>query len=111
MKTVIAVNVCYLQSISNDICPKCGGELVKYIFCFSCNFSDEDDETSTDWDDGYSDSSDLYSYDDEYYDSMVNNGVEICLKCTFWSASHYGANHGMVCRKCRISDGPDDSCE
>lgn len=48
------------QSV-NDICPKCGGELVKYIFCFSCNFSDEDDESSTDWDDGYSDSSDLYS--------------------------------------------------
>ena len=73
-------------------CPNCGGELDEDNYCFNCmEYVDESDE-------------------DLDYDSMVNNGDEICLNCTFWSVSPYGAAHGMICRKGYPTDGPNDSC-
>ena len=53
---------------------------------------------------------DDYDFDEPDYDSMVNNGDNICLNCTYWSVSPYGAAHGMVCRKGYSPYGPDDSC-
>ncbi len=78
-------------------CPNCGNELDEDNYCSECcEFFNEED------------SDDFDSYD---FDSMVNNGDAICLNCTFWSVSPYGASHGMVCRKGQFSQGPNDSCE
>ncbi len=109
-------------------CPKCGKELDEDNYCSKCrrffkasfleDFSDFDEElddcyddedylTDEELDDCYDDEESLQEVD---YDSMVNNGDSICLNCTFWSVSPYGASHGMVCRKGQISDGPADSC-
>ena len=72
-------------------CPDCGGQLDEDNYCSECG--------------------EFFNEYDIDYDSMVNNGEEICLNCTFWSVSPYGAAHGMVCRKGQLSDGPDDSCD
>ena len=72
---------------------------------------DEDnycDECSEFFEDSYDDFSNFEEEPD--YDSMVNNGEEICLNCTFWSVSPYGASHGMVCREGNFTEGPGDSC-
>ncbi|MBR2558326.1 MAG: hypothetical protein IKE95_08190 [Methanobrevibacter sp.] len=84
-------------------CPNCGEQLDEDNYCTECmEFFDEDDfDDSFGYDDGF---------DEPDYDSMVNNGDEICLNCTYWSVSPYGAAHGMVCRKGYFTDGPDDSC-
>ena len=56
------------------------------------------------------------SFDDDYdfeepdYDSMIDNGDNICLNCTYWSVSPYGAAHGMVCLRGYPTNGPGDSC-
>ena len=81
-------------------CPNCGNELDEDNYCDECFefFEDSDDEFS--------------NYEEERdYDSMANNGSNICLNCTFWSVSPYGASHGMICRKGQLPYGPDDSCE
>lgn len=79
-------------------CPKCGNELDEDKYCSECmEFFNEDDDS--------------YGYGEPDYDSMVNNGDNICLNCAFWSVSPYGAAHGMVCRKGQFSTGPDDSCD
>lgn len=80
-------------------CPNCGYELDENNYCSECMeyFNDESQEFD--------------SYELPDYDSMVNNGNNICLNCTFWSVSPYGAAHGMVCRKGQFTDGPGDSCE
>ena len=72
---------------------------------------DEDnycDECSEFFEDSYEEFSNFEEEPD--YDSMVNNGEEICLNCTFWSVSPYGASYGMVCRKGNFTEGPGDSC-
>lgn len=72
------------------LCPNCGNELDDDNYCSQCmEFLD--------------------SMDDDF-DSMVNNGNEICLNCTFWSVSPYGASHGMICRRGYPTEGPGDSC-
>lgn len=82
-------------------CPNCGGELDEYNYCDSCMEFIEDNVDSNFYES---------DFDDENYDDMVDNGDEICLNCTFWSVSPYGAAHGMICRKGYPTDGPGDSC-
>ena len=81
-------------------CPKCGGELDSDNYCFECMEYFNDDELDYMGDD----------FDNEDYDSMVNNGDEICLNCTYWSVSPYGSAHGMVCRRGYMTESPGDSC-
>ena len=77
-------------------CPNCGEEIDEDNYCSECmQFFDDLDE------------SDLNDFD---FDDMVDNGDEICLNCTYWSVSPYGAVHGMICRKGNLTDGPGDSC-
>ncbi len=85
-------------------CPKCGGELDRDNFCFDCVEFFNDADESDDFED------DDFGIDDEDYDSMVDNGDEICLNCTYWSVSPYGSAHGMVCRRGYMTEGPGDSC-
>ena len=89
-------------------CPKCGGQLDINYFCSECMEFFNDDEASDDFlEDEYMED----DFDDtEDYDSMINNGDEICLNCTYWSVSPYGSAHGMVCRRGYMTDGPGDSC-
>lgn len=77
------------------MCPNCGSQLDEDNYCDQCM------EYVTPEDDDFS---------DEDYDSMVDNGDEICLNCTFWSVSPYGASYGMICRKGYPTEGPGDSC-
>lgn len=82
-------------------CPNCGNELDEDNYCDEC----------CQFFDGFDDDSSGFGFDEEPdYDSMVNNGSNICLNCTFWSVSPYGAAYGMVCRKGQLPSGPDDSC-
>ena len=53
---------------------------------------------------------DDFDFEEPDYDSMVNNGDSICLNCTYWSVSPYGASYGMVCRRGYMTEGPGDSC-
>ena len=86
-------------------CPRCGGQLDIDKYCFECMEFFYDVEDDDDYqDDGFGD------INDDDYDSMVNNGDEICLNCTYWSVSPYGSAHGMVCRRGYMTNGPGDSC-
>ena len=87
-------------------CPNCGDELDEDNYCDYCMqfFNDSDD---LDFDDSNFYESD---FNDDNFDDMVDNGDEICLNCTYWSVSPYGAAHGMICRKGNLTDGPGDSC-
>lgn len=86
-------------------CPECGNELDEDNYCDECyKFFDEDDF------DEFSDDDLTNDFEDVDYDSMVNNGDEICLNCTFWSVSPYGSAYGMVCRRGYMTEGPGDSC-
>ncbi len=77
-------------------CPNCGEELDDDNYCSECmQFFDDLDE------------SDFNEFD---FDDMVDNGDEICLNCTYWSVSPYGAAYGMICRKGNLTDWPGDSC-
>ena len=71
-------------------CPNCGNELDEDKYCDECFefFNDLDD-----------DSQDFGFEEEPDFDSMVNNGDEICLNCTYWSVSPYGRAHGMYCRR------------
>ena len=62
-------------------CPNCGNELDEDNYCDECIefFNNLDD-----------DSSDFDFEEEPDFDSMVNNGDEICLNCTYWSVSPYG---------------------
>ncbi len=81
-------------------CPNCGSELDEDNYCDECmQFFEDSDEFN-----------DLGGFEDDDYDSMVNNGDEICLNCTYWSVSPYGSAYGMVCRRGYMTDGPGDSC-
>ena len=84
-------------------CPNCGKQLDESNYCSTC--MEYFDEETGDDSFGYTD-----GFDEPDYDSMVNNGEEICLNCTYWSVSPYGAAHGMICRRGYPTDGPDDSC-
>lgn len=92
-------------------CPSCGEELGSLgdddFYCFHCPQKVGRDSVifsnDNDFDDGF-------EFDEPDYDSMVNNGDSICLNCTYWSASPYGASHGMVCRRGYPTNGPGDSC-
>ena len=68
-------------------CPNCGNELDEDNYCDECIefFNNLDD-----------DSSDFDFEEEPDFDSMVNNGDEICLNCTYWSVSPYGRAHGMA---------------
>lgn len=90
----------------NMRCPECGNELDIDNFCFECNKFFDDEDFDSDFED-----ENTYDFDEVDYDSMVDNGDEICLNCTYWGVSPYGAAHGMVCRKGQFTDGPGDSCE
>lgn len=95
-------------------CPDCGSELEDLsddeFYCSNCSKyvtirsavlsrPDEDDyEVSG------------YTFDEPDFDSRINNGEAICLNCTYWSVSPYGASHGMICRRGYPTDGPGDSC-
>lgn len=85
-------------------CPQCGSELNSNNYCYECMefFSESEDYDSDEFmqDD----------IDDVDYDSMVNNGDEICLNCAYWGVSPYGSAYGMICRKNQPTDGPGDSC-
>ncbi len=83
-------------------CPKCGSQLNSNNFCCECMEFFNDDEVSEDHMEDY--------FDDEDYDSMIDNGDAICLNCTYWSVSPYGSAYGMVCRRGYMTDGPGDSC-
>lgn len=76
-------------------CPNCGNTLDEDNYCdVCCEFFDSSDEFEEEPD----------------YDSMVNNGEEICLNCTYWSVSPYGSAYGMVCRRGNGQTEPGDSC-
>lgn len=91
----------YIEDPIGEKCPECGNILDEDNYCDLCGkFFDESDFQSYDSED----------FEDVDYNSMVNNGDEICLNCTYWSVSPYGSAHGMVCRKGEFSEGPDDSC-
>ena len=84
-----------MEFIEVKTCPNCGGDLDEDNYCSQCmEFMDSSDD----------------DFNDADYDSMVNNGDAICLNCTFWSVSPYGASHGMICRRGYPTDGPGDSC-
>jgi len=90
-------------------CPSCGEELSDLsgsFFCYSCSRSVSKDDALS----GSSSIYDDYEVDEPDYDSMIGNGDEICLNCTYWSTSPYGASYGMVCRRGYPTDGPGDSC-
>ncbi len=75
-------------------CPNCGSILDGDNYCSYCmEFIDESND-----------------FDESDYDSMVNNGDEICLNCTYWSVSPYGRAHGMYCRRGNGQTNPDDTC-
>lgn len=74
-------------------CPNCGKELDEDNYCDECmEFFSSD------------------GFEDKDYDSMVNNGDEICLNCTYWSVSPYGSAYGMYCRRGNGETDPDDTC-
>ena len=72
-------------------CPNCGCELDDEGYCSSCFEYFRD-------------------FDDFDYDSMVNDGSQICLNCTYWSVNPHGSAYGMICRRGYPTDGPGDSC-
>ena len=75
------------------LCPNCGLELDENNYCSNClEFFDKNDDEELD------------------YDSMVNNGNQICLNCTYWSVSPYGKAYGMYCRRGNGQTEPTDSC-
>ena len=78
-------------------CPNCGNELDEDNYCSDCMefFCEENDSCD---------------FEQPDYDSMVNNGSNICLNCTFWSVSPYGRAHGMYCRRGNGQTEPDDTC-
>lgn len=91
-------------------CPSCGSELGNLgdtYYCFQCGRTVGKDEAVYGQDVDFDDD---YSFDEPDYDSMVNNGDSICLNCTYWSVSPYGASYGMVCRRGYMTEGPGDSC-
>ena len=96
---ILCSDINYSDEVKNMRCPKCGQELDSDNYCYFCMESfDEDEDYESD------------GFDDEDYDSMIDNGDAICLNCTYWSVSPYGSAYGMVCRRGYMSDGPGDSC-
>ena len=81
-------------------CPNCGNELDEDDYCNCCRkfINTSNDEEMDIW------------QDEPDYDSMINNGEEICLNCTYWSVSPYGASYGMICRRGNGQTDPDDTC-
>ncbi len=89
-------------------CPTCGGELsdlCEKYYCYECGMSVDKENAIYNGDimsDNYCEEPD--------YDSMVDNGEEICLNCTYWNVSPYGSSYGMYCRKGNGQTDPDDTC-
>ena len=79
-------------------CPNCGNELDEDNYCVECQKFFDDDDYSMGFE------------QEPNYESMVNNGENICLNCTYWSVSPYGRAHGMYCRKGNGQTEPDDTC-
>lgn len=62
-------------------CPNCGNELDEDNYCDECmQFMDDSDLDCND--DSYS-GDESFGFEEADYDSMINNGDEICLNCTF----------------------------
>lgn len=99
------------DEVITPTCPDCGRELGDFtdddFYCYNCNrvVARGKEVLSKDIS-----SDDDYYFDEPDYDSMVNNGEGICLNCTYWSVSPYGASNGMVCRRGYPTEGPGDSC-
>lgn len=81
-------------------CPNCGGKLDEDNYCMECCEFFNDDYSQDEFGEEL----------EPDYDSMINDGSSICLNCTYWSVSPYGASHGMICRRGYMTSGPDDSC-
>ena len=79
-------------------CPNCGNELDEDNYCVECQKFFDDDDYSMGFE------------QEPNYESMVNNGDNICLNCTYWSVSPYGRAHGMYCRRGNGQTEPDDTC-
>lgn len=88
-------------------CPSCDEELewlMDSYYCYNCSMSVSKESEVSGAGSSYDD------YDEPDYDSMVNNGDEICLDCTYWFVNPHGSAYGMVCRRGYLTDGPGDSC-
>lgn len=91
-------------------CPTCCselGDLADEYYCYNCGRSVSKDNAECGKSITFDDNHDYGELD---YDSMVNNGDEICLNCTYWSVSPYGRAHGMYCRRGNGQTEPTDSC-
>ena len=92
-------------------CPLCGKEISHFendYWCYSCNCPISSDDAVLSHKPSQSSYSSFESEPD--YESMINNGDAICLNCTYWGPSPYGASYGMVCRRGHSTSGPGDSC-
>lgn len=91
-------------------CPTCGdelGDLCDEYYCYTCSQSVRKEDAVYSKDISFDDD---YDFEEPDYDSMIDNGDNICLNCTNWSVSPYGAAHGMVCLRGYPTNGPGDSC-
>jgi len=91
----------FFEDVEN-LCPNCGSELDEDNYCSECCEFINDDYEEVDYE--------YNAFEEPDYDSMVNNGDEICLNCTYWSVSPYGRAHGMYCRRGNGQTEPTDSC-
>ena len=95
-------------------CPTCGdelGDLCDMYYCYTCSMSVRKEDANYSKDISFDDDDyDDYDLEEPNYESMIDNGDNICLNFTYWSVSPYGASHGMVCRRNHLTNGPGDSC-
>lgn len=94
-------------SVRCPICDEELGELGDEYYCYMCSMSVRKEDAI------YSENisfDDDYDFEEPNYDSMIDNGDAICLNCTYWGVSPYGAAHGMICRRNYPTSGPTDSC-
>ncbi len=98
-------------------CPICNnelGDLGSEYYCYRCYMSvskenavlSQNLSSDNDYDFGGS----YYDYEEPDYDSMIDNGENICLNCAHWGVSPKGASYGMICYKGYPTSGPSDSC-
>lgn len=102
--------------IDKFYCEYCHTSIAKGEAIYTRNTDDDeyyDDDDEEEYEEEYSwedKDDDKYDFEEPDYDSMIDNGDEICLNCTYWSVSPYGASHGMICRRNYPTSGPEDSC-
>lgn len=91
-------------------CPKCNDELGDFpdsYYCYTCSTPVRKEDAVYSKNISHDDD---YDFEEPDYESMIDNGENICLNCTYWSVSPYGASYGMVCRRGYPTSGPGDSC-